>query len=91
VARGHAALRAWLARAAIELATQATFSRGGAVVVEQRARWRPPDGATPASERTVASAFEVRDGRVARVARYDTLAEALADGGLSADDRVREA
>ena len=55
----------------------------GAVVVEQRARW-----SLLAGERTLASAFVVRGGRVTRYERFDDLDTALAAVALSEDDEV---
>ncbi|HEX5506244.1 MAG TPA: nuclear transport factor 2 family protein [Thermomicrobiales bacterium] len=84
--RGHDVLRAWLDRAGLRLTTRRAFARGDAVVLAQRGVWRDPQTGAVTGERDLASAFRVAGGRVARVARHDDLAAALADAGLVADD-----
>lgn len=86
--RGHDALRAWLDRAGLHLATLRAFARGDAVVLAQRGVWRDLDTGAVTGERDLASAYRVAGGRVARVARHDDLAAALADAGLDAADEV---
>lgn len=84
--QGHAALRAWLARAGLRLTTLRAFARGDAVVLAQRGVWHDLDSGAVTGERDLATAFRVAGGMVARVARYDDLAAALADAGLAAAD-----
>ena len=62
-ARGHDALRGWLARAGATFETRGTATEGDTIVVTQRATW--PDG----SSADVATRFVVREGLVARVRR----------------------
>lgn len=57
----------------------------GVVVVEQLGCWLLPPIAT---ERVVASAFRVSNGRVVRYRRFDVLGDALAATSLSDDDEV---
>ena len=54
------------------------------VVVLQRATW--PGAPDPVE---VATAFTVRERRIRRIARHDTLAAALADAGLGEHDEAR--
>jgi limonene-1,2-epoxide hydrolase len=75
VARGHVVLLEWLDRAGIQLETVAVYARDAVVVVAQRASWR--DGGAVVGEATVASRFEVNEGRVTHYARYDDLDTAL--------------
>lgn len=82
---GRAVLRDWLQRAGIELEPCRWFGSGEALVVEQAARWRGPDGAL-GEPRIVASLFAVEDDRVRRALRFDALDEALAAAGLSERD-----
>lgn len=88
-ARGSDILREWVARAGIQLVPRRWFVKDGAVVVEQTATWRGEDG-QPGPPMTVASLFLVESSRVRRIARYDTLATALAETGLATDDELRE-
>jgi hypothetical protein len=57
----------------------------GLVVVEQLGCWMSPPIAT---ERVVASAFRIFNGRIVRYRRFDELPEALAATSLSDDDEV---
>src|SRR5215207_7062391 len=73
---GHGAelLREWFGRANVRIEPLQVVERGGeSIVVEQRATWQ----AASNGHHTVASVFVVRDGRVASVIRYASLAEAL--------------
>jgi len=88
---GHQLLRDWLARAGLELETLRTFARGDTVVLEQRGVWRSPEAGTVIGETIVASLFQVKDGRVAKFARYDSLEEAFAATGLSLSDEHEQA
>jgi hypothetical protein len=83
--RGERVLRDWFARAGIRLEPLQTFGRDHVLVVEQRAAWPGPSGPIP---QTVASVFEVADGRVTSVSRYADLDSALAAAGLTRTDGV---
>jgi len=85
-AQGQDALRTWLARAGLSLVTRRLFAAGDEVVAEQRGTWRSPETGAVTSEADVATWFRVVDGRVQLLARYDTLAEALAAAGLASND-----
>lgn len=85
---GHQLLRDWMGRAGITLDTLRLFGRGDIVVVEQRGVWRSMETGEPMGEQIVASCFTVRDGRVIRVARHDSLDGALAEAGLEMSDEV---
>ena len=81
--RGVDLLSDWVARAGIQLVASQLMDAGSTVVVEQRARWRGPDGALTEPQ-VVASVFHVSaEGRVSSVLRYRDLAEALAAAGLA--------
>lgn len=90
VARGHDILLQWIDRAGIQLEAGRVFAAEDRAVVEQHAVWTEANTHEESSQ-TVASSFTVHDGRVTRLARFDQLAEALADGGLSAADEVSPA
>jgi hypothetical protein len=81
--RGSQLLREWFARAGIRLQPRRVYVRDERVVVEQGATW--PGQA----EQTVASAFEVRDGKVERVIRHATLADALDAAGLDEESELQ--
>ena len=87
-ARGHRVLRDWLARAGVELRPLRLFARRDHVVVAQHGAWRAAGTGEVIGEQVVASSFRVVDGRVARVARFDSLDVALADAGLGKVDEV---
>lgn len=85
---GAETLHLWLHRAGFSAQPLRWFcGPHGDVVVEQRARWTLPD-ALLSAERTVASAFRVRNGRVVRYQRFDTLDAALSAVRLTDDDEV---
>src|SRR5262245_11339930 len=88
-ARGHGVLREWVERAGLRLTTRRVFARGAVVVAEQHGVWRSVETGEVVGEAEVASCFWVVDGRVARVARYDSLETALGEGGLGVGDEVR--
>ncbi len=77
---GHDLMRAWLQRSGISLEPQDELvERDGRIVVHERALWRTTTDA-PAQAPTDAPAdtwavFEVRDGLVDAVRRYETAAD----------------
>lgn len=81
---GHAVLAEWLDRAGLWIEPMRVFVRGRAVVVGQHGVWRA-DG-NVIGEAAIASRFVVDKQRVTLYARYDDLATALADAGLTEDD-----
>jgi hypothetical protein len=83
---GHQLLRDWVARAGLSLTTLRVFARGNAVVIAQHGVWRSGETGEIAGEADVASHFRVDDGRVVRVARFDSLDAALAEAELSEAD-----
>ncbi len=85
---GKELLRDWAVHAGIRLEPLRWFRRPGRVVVEQRASWRDEATGAFGEPIVVATVFHVRDGLVARVARHDDLAAALADADLNASDEA---
>jgi ketosteroid isomerase-like protein len=73
--RGATLLQDWLARANIRLEPGRMEQHGARLVVEEQAAW---SGGTP---QPVASLFEVKDGRVARVIRYADIESAREAAG----------
>lgn len=91
VAQGHDVLRAWLERAGLTLTTRNLYVRDDTVVAEQQGIWRSPETGAIIGEADVATWFQVANEKVAFLARYDCLADALAAAGLTEDDRYPEA
>ncbi len=83
---GHQLLRDWVGRAGLSLTTLRVFACGNAVVIAQHGVWRSGETGEIAGEADVASHFRVDDGRVVRVARFDSLDAALAEAELSEAD-----
>jgi hypothetical protein len=88
VAHGHDVLRGWAAQAGVGLEPERWFcGADDEVVVLQRATWPGEEGGRTEGT-AVATAFTVRDARIRRIARHDTLAAALTDAGLAEDDEA---
>jgi len=83
---GHQLLRDWVGRAGLSLTTLRVFARDNAVVIAQHGVWRSGETGEITGEADVASHFRVDDGRVVRVARFESLDAALAEAGLSEAD-----
>jgi hypothetical protein len=61
--------------------------RGDTVVLAQRGVWRAPETGEVTGDKTLATVFQLNDRhQVARFARFDDLAEALASAGLGPAD-----
>jgi hypothetical protein len=84
---GHDVLRQWLERAGLSLSPQRSFQRDQTVIVAQRAVWRSVESEI-IGEADVASVFRIESGRVIFYARFDSLEEALQQGGLTEDDET---
>ena len=87
---GHQLLRDWVARAGLTLTTQAAYQRGETVVLAQRAKWQPESTGSEISEADLATRFQVRNGQVVELERYNNLNSALAAAGLSTADKIDE-
>ncbi len=86
--RGREVLRDWFARATVTLEPGRRFVRGDAVVFEETATWREGETGEKVGEASVATAFRVRDGLVAAIARHDGLEDALGHAALGFGDEV---
>lgn len=82
--RGAGLVRDWAERSGIRLEPQQWFgpSADGVLVVTQLARWRDAESGEFGEPIEAATAFQVTDGLVTRIARFDTLPEALRFAGL---------
>lgn len=78
---GRQLLHEWVGRASITMQPVRWFADNETVVVEQVAEWRGADGAVTSSQR-LATAFTVRDGKLAGIYRYGNIGEALTTSGL---------
>ncbi len=88
-AYGHEVLRDWLARAGLSLTTTRTFVRNDTAVLAQHGVWRSPENQEVVGEADVASEFHVKNQKVVKVARYDTLDEAFAKSELGHSDEQK--
>ena len=73
---GRALLAEWVNRASITLTPQRWFRSDDTVVVEQRATWHNDAGEENGSQ-VVATVFGFTDGKIASIARYGFLGEAV--------------
>ena len=88
--RGRDVLRAWLGHAGATFATRAIYAGNDMVVIAQRGVWRDGTSGAIIGEAEVATRFRVTGDQVAELQRYDDLAAALRDAGLTvADVHVR--
>lgn len=87
--RGAQLLREWIGRAGIRLDPRRIFQQADMVVVEQEAERRSAGTGGVIGIQTLASAFVVRDDRVASVSRYPDLAEALHAADLDESHEMR--
>jgi ketosteroid isomerase-like protein len=85
---GTRLLREWVDRANISLEPRRFFHRAETVVVEEEAEWRSAETGEATGSQTAGSVFVVRDGRVARVMRYDDLAGALRAANIDGSHEV---
>ena len=84
--RGREVLATWLGHAGASFVTQAIYAGGDAVVVAQRGIWRDAASGAVRGEADVATRFRVVAGQVSEIQRYDEVAGALRDAGLSSSD-----
>ena len=85
---GREHLGEWVGRARARLDDRRWWCGGdGAVLVEHDATWHDAQGA-PIGNQVIWSAFEVREARVSRFARYDAQESAFRATGIGARDEV---
>ena len=85
---GRYLLEEWVGRANISMTPRRWFRRGDTVVVEQYATWRNPESGAETGSQTVASVFIVTDGRIAAIARYGFLAEAVHSANMDESNEI---
>ncbi len=81
--RGVQTFREWFGRARVQLIPIRYFHKDKVVVVEEDGIWRSPDNGGEASRQIIASLFEVDNGLITRIKRFDVLATALKEAGLN--------
>jgi ketosteroid isomerase-like protein len=86
--QGADLLREWVGRAGIRLTPRRVFARGQTVVVEEDAAWRDPGTGEAQGAQVVATVFDLRGGRIARINRLPDLEAALRAAGLETSDEV---
>lgn len=79
---GKHLLEEWVRHASITMEPQRWFHTDGTVVVDQVARWHDPQTGEETSSQRVATAFGIRDGRIASIARYGNIGEAVTSAGM---------
>lgn len=85
---GKHLLEEWVSHASITMEPQCWFHMDGTVVVEQIARWHDPGTREETSSQRVATTFGIRDGRIASIARYGDIGEAVTSAGMDESNAV---
>lgn len=81
-------VRDWLLRVGLMLDSKRTFARDNAVVVEAHGVWRSVETGEFIGDADEGWRFEVEDGRVVVVERFDDLNDALTVAGLQESDEI---
>lgn len=81
---GHETLAEWVKNSGISLSTQSRYAKGHCVVYEQEGRWENESGQV-----MVYTFMEIKEEKVKRIARFDTLDEAFGYCGMSEEDSVK--
>ncbi len=85
---GKPLLEEWVRHASVTMEPQRWFHMDGTVVVDQVARWHDPRTGEETSSQRVATAFGIRNGRIASIARYGDIGEAITSAGLEESNAV---
>lgn len=83
VAEGHDILERWIKDSGIKMETQGYYAKGNEVICVQKATWENQNGHV-----TIYTFMEIRNGKVHRLGRYDTLDDAFGQCHLSEEDKV---
>ena len=86
-ASGAALVREWFGRANVRLYPLTYFANGQNVVVEENGEWIDPTTGEITGHQRVSTHFEVKEGLITRIARYDQLETALSEAGLTISNR----
>jgi ketosteroid isomerase-like protein len=85
---GKYLLEEWVGRANIAMTPLRWFRDNDTVVVEQQATWRDPRTGDETGTQVVASVFTIEDGRIAGIARYGFLAEAVHSASMDESHEI---
>ncbi|MCH4827991.1 nuclear transport factor 2 family protein [Planococcus halocryophilus] len=83
VAEGHDILQKWIEQSGIHMETQDYYAKGDEVICVQKATWEHQSGHV-----TIYTYMQMRNGKVHRLGRYDTLDDAFGECHLSEEDLV---
>lgn len=89
-ARGRDVLSDWIDRAGIRLQTLRHFASSKHVVMEQQAAWESPQTKGRQATAFVSTHFTIADGVISRIARFDSLPQALEEASLSEQDEIAQ-
>lgn len=87
---GTALLDEWVRRKTTTLTPQRWFGRDDLVVIEELVEWRTRGDGTVTDNTRWGIAFTVRDDKIARIARFADIGEAVTSSGLDASDEMRK-
>jgi hypothetical protein len=79
---GRQLLNEWVGRKTTTLTPQRWFGKDDLIVIEELVEWRTGGGDTVTDSTVWGMAFTVRDGKIASVARYADIGEAITTSGL---------
>lgn len=85
---GKALLAEWVSRATTTMTPLRWFQKEGVVVVEEQVAWRSRQTGKVIDSTVWGIAFTVRDGKIAGMARYADIGEAVYKAGLDASHEV---
>jgi hypothetical protein len=85
---GKHLLEEWVGRANISMTPLRWFRAGDTVVVEQQATWHDPETGAETGGQTIASVFTIEEGRIAGIARYGFLAEAVHGANMDESNEI---
>lgn len=83
-AAGHDTLAQWVKNSGINLTTTSRYAKGDCVVYEQEGRWEDENGQV-----MLYTFMEIKEGKVKRIARFDTLDEAFGYCAMNEEDIVK--
>lgn len=80
---GHDTLAEWVRNSDVRLSTKSHYAKGDCVICEQEATWGHESGHV-----MLYTLMEIREGKVHRIARFDSLDGAFGYCSLSEEDKV---
>jgi hypothetical protein len=86
---GRQLLNEWIGRKTTTLTPQRWFEKDDLVVIEELVEWRTRNGDRVTDSTLWGMAFNVEDGKIARIVRYADIGEAVTSNGLFEADEVK--